>query len=253
MNVRIRSSLVLPFALPLFFLAALTRLLGLAAFAQGQPHEESASRRSVKETVSKLLAEPVYTAADERLLNSSGDAAALAVAGIVSKQEMGSPETGRRILLILHLAFEAPQSILDRKNKTPTAALRLLDQLEQTEYGRQSNAIGNARFEIKHNTSTGRPLQPVTLPGEPVIDWGHTEWVSNVLAWVATIKPGMTRSDLLRVFTTEGGLSTRTSRTYVLKQCPTIKVDVEFSISGNEPDDKITQISKPYLDYGHYD
>jgi hypothetical protein len=98
--------------------------------------------------------------------------------------------------------------------------------------------------------STGQPLQPVTLPGEPVIDWEHSQWVSSVLAWIATIKPGMTRSDLLRVFTTEGGLSARTHRTYVLKQCRTVKVDVDFSISENEAEDKIAQISKPYLDYG---
>src|SRR5436309_11367466 len=189
---------------------------------------------------------------DEKLLNEAGDGAALAITRIVGEQEMNSPETGKRILLILHLAFEVPQSIIER-NKTPKAALRLLDQLEHTDYGRQPNLIGNARFEIKHNSSTGWPLEPVTLPGEPVIDWGHTQWVGNVLAWIATIKPGMTRSDLLRVFTTEGGLSTRTHRTYVLKQCPTIKVDVEFSISGNEAEDKITQISRPYLDYGHYD
>jgi len=234
----------------LFFLAAFARSLSLEAFAQSQPHDESASFKNVKETVSRLLSEPVYTAADEKLLNSSGDAAALAVTEIVSKQEMNSPETGRRILLILHLTFEAPQSIIDRKNKTPTAALRLLDQLEQTDYGRRPNVMGNARFEIKHNTSSGRPLQSGTLPGEPVIDWEHSQWVSSVLAWIATIKPGMTRSDLLRVFTTEGGLSTRTHRTYVLKQCRTIKVDVEYSISGNEAEDKITQISKPYLDYG---
>jgi hypothetical protein len=62
-------------------------------------------------------------------MHEAGDAAALAITGIVSEQEMNSPETGRQILLILHLAFEAPQSIIDRNNKTPTAALRLLDQL----------------------------------------------------------------------------------------------------------------------------
>jgi hypothetical protein len=226
--------------------------MALMAFAQSQPHEKSPSR-SVKETVSRLLSEPIYTTADESLLNSSGDATALAVTGIISQREMNSPETGRRILLILHLAFEAPQAIIDRKNKTPTAALRLLDELQQTDYGRQPNVIGNARFEIKHNASTGQPLQPATLPGEPVIDWEHSQWVNSVLAWIATIKPGMTRSDLLRAFTTEGGLSTRRHRTYVLKQCRTIKVDVEFSISENEAEDKITQISKPYLDYGIYD
>jgi hypothetical protein len=63
----------------------------------------------------------------------------------------------------------------------------------------------------------------------------------------------MTRSDLLRVFTVEGGLSGRTHRTYVLKQCPIIKVDVEFSISGNEAEDRITQISKPYLESSRVD
>ena len=71
-----------------------------------------------------------------------------------------------------------------------------------------------------------------------------------MLAWIDTIKPGMTRGDLLNVFATEGGLSTRTNRTYVLKQCRIIEVDVEFSISGSEAEDKIRQISKPYLDYG---
>jgi len=151
------------------------------------------------------------------------------------------------------LAFEAPQSISERSDKTPTAALRLLKQVERTDYGEQPNVVGNARFEIERNASTGQPLEFVTLPGEPTIDWGHAQWVGNVLAWIETIKPGMTRSDLLRVFTTEGGLSSRTHRTFVLKECRTIKVDVEFSGSGDEAEDKITQISRPYLGYGVYD
>jgi hypothetical protein len=81
-----------------------------------------------------------------------------------------------------------------------------------------------------------------------------------VLAWTADLKPGMTRRDLLRVFTTEGGLSTRTRRTYVLKQCPYIKLDVEFAPVSKEPDpssempeDKIAKISKPYLDFSVLD
>ena len=253
MNVRLRSRSVLLSVLPFFFVAAFTHSLSLTAIAQNQSQEEPSSFKNVNETVSRLLSVPVYTAADEKLLNEAGDAAALAITRIVSEQEINSPEIGRRILLILHLAFEMPQSISDRNNKTPAAALRLLDRLEHTDYGRQPNVIGNARFEIKHNTSTGRPLEVVTLPGEPVIDWERTEWLGNVLAWIANIKPGMTRSDLLRVFTMEGGLSTRTRRTYVLKQCPIIKVDVEFSISANETEDKITQISKPYLEYTHAD
>jgi len=65
-----------------------------------------------------------------------------------------------------------------------------------------------------------------------------------------SIKIGMTRSDLLKVFTTEGGLSWSTQRTYVYRECPYIKVDVKFAASSNTeelPKDKIVEISHPYL------
>jgi hypothetical protein len=74
------------------------------------------------------------------------------------------------------------------------------------------------------------------------------------------IQPGMTRSDLLEVFTTEGGLSNRMRQTYVLKGCEIVHVDVTYSPIWNEtdhltemPDDKIDTISKPYLDGFHAD
>jgi len=70
----------------------------------------------------------------------------------------------------------------------------------------------------------------------------------------------MTREDLLKVFTTEGGLSTRRQRTYVLKQCRYIKVDVEFAPVGKaetafdeSPNDTIVKISNPYLQFSHMD
>ena len=43
---------------------------------------------------------------------------------------------------------------------------------------------------------------------------------------------GMTRADLLKVFTTEGGLSTGLNRTYVYRECQYIKVDVDFEPVG---------------------
>jgi hypothetical protein len=113
-------------------------------------------------------------------------------------------------------------------------------------------------FLVKHNATTGQPLGPVT--GESQIDWEHTKWVDSVLRWIIDVKEGMTRKDLLRVFTIEGGLSNRHQRTYVLKQCPYIKVDVEFSPVGDaqnliaeSPDDKIIKISRPYLQYSTMD
>jgi len=82
------------------------------------------------------------------------------------------------------------------------------------------------------------------------IDWEHTKWIDNAIRSMQAIKVGMTRSDLLTVFTTEGGLSTTSQRTYVYRQCPYIKVDVKFAVASRTeelPTDKIVQISQPYL------
>ena len=85
------------------------------------------------------------------------------------------------------------------------------------------------------------------------IDQEHTQWIQKVMHSISTIRPGMTRKDLSRVFTTEGGLSTRSERRYVYKHCRNIKVDIRFSpvdqAIDEGPDDKIVQISRPYLEY----
>jgi hypothetical protein len=230
-------------------------MVSVTALAQDCSRGDFPELSDVKSAVSRLLSFPGYTVWDERILNRSGDLAAVAVMKSVPVQEMASPEKTRQILLILHLAFEAPQLIVGNSNRTPKEATLLLNKLERTEFGRQPNVISNARFEVQHNTSTGQPLEMVAFAGEPAVDWEHTQWVGSVLPWTADIKPGMTRKDLLRVFTVEGGISTRTQRTYVLKGCSYIHVDVEFlpAANGQDPstemsDDKILRISKPYLD-----
>jgi|SRR3982751_3435308 hypothetical protein len=88
----------------------------------------------------------------------------------------------------------------------------------------------------------------------------QTKWIADSLKEIQTIKVGMTRGDLLKVFTTEGGLSTGLSRTYVYRQCSYIKVDVEFTAVGRPArdangrvtlveanEDVIKTISRPYL------
>ena len=82
----------------------------------------------------------------------------------------------------------------------------------------------------------------------------RTEWISECIKRIQSIKPGATRAELLKVFTTEGGLSTRSQRTYVYRDCPYIKVDVEFKALDTDkwdekPGDVITKISKPYLEW----
>lgn len=56
-----------------------------------------------------------------------------------------------------------------------------------------------------------------------------TAWVNSVIEETSKIKSGMTRSELLKVFVEEGGLSTSLNRTYVYRACPLIKVDVGLS------------------------
>ncbi|PYS25702.1 MAG: hypothetical protein DMF72_00765 [Acidobacteria bacterium] len=83
----------------------------------------------------------------------------------------------------------------------------------------------------------------------------HNDWLARSLSEIQTVKVGMKRRDLLRLFTTEGGFSSRTSRKYVYKGSPYIKVDIQFQPAGatgnprENLDDEIVQISKPYLEY----
>ena len=91
---------------------------------------------------------------------------------------------------------------------------------------------------------------------------GHQAWVTNALKRMETVKPGMTRADLLSVFTTEGGLSTGLRRTFVSRDCQYFKVDVDFKAVGRPNRDKegrvtldedsrdiIVNISRPYLQF----
>jgi hypothetical protein len=105
------------------------------------------------------------------------------------------------------------------------------------------------------------PAQETTIGAHSrsQIDQEHTNWIDHVMRSISTVKPGMTRKDLLEVLTGEGGISTRTQRKYVYNHCPYIKVDVEFSLVDNNdagqdattenPEDKIVKISRPYLEY----
>jgi hypothetical protein len=96
--------------------------------------------------------------------------------------------------------------------------------------------------------------EPIQLERDP------TSWVRDALSEIQTVKVGMNRGQLSSLFATEGGLSTGLKRTYVYRQCPYIKIDVEFEAVGRPARDAegrvtlveserdvITTISRPYL------
>jgi hypothetical protein len=86
-------------------------------------------------------------------------------------------------------------------------------------------------------------------------------WLQTTLKELYSVEVGQTRRDLFRVFEAEGGLYTREWGHFVYRGCPFIKVDVKFRLADPEaaprvaeslsmmgnPDDVITERSKPYL------
>ena len=87
-----------------------------------------------------------------------------------------------------------------------------------------------------------------------------SEWIDKSLREISEIKPGMTRADLKKSFSQDGGLSNIRESRYLYRRCP-IKIDVEFKraegkeqrdkegrlLGDEDDDDVITKVSKPYL------
>jgi hypothetical protein len=105
-------------------------------------------------------------------------------------------------------------------------------------------------------------VNPVTSSLQDSCSQKRYDWVGDTLAKMESIRPGMTREQLMKVFRTEGGLSTGLRRTFVSRECPYFKVDVQFRAVGR-PDrdsdgrvtleedacDIIVQVSRPYLQF----
>ena len=105
-------------------------------------------------------------------------------------------------------------------------------------------------------------VQPKRVAAQESCAQKNEDWVRDVLAKMETIKPGMTRGELLKLFGTEGGFSNGLRRRFVSRDCAYFKVDVEFEAVGRpghdsdgrvtvdeDPRDIIVKISRPYLQF----
>jgi hypothetical protein len=86
------------------------------------------------------------------------------------------------------------------------------------------------------------------------------QWLQERYREAASVKVGMTRAELKKVFSEDGGLQPIPANRYVLKSSNLIKVDVQFESPAdtnyrNAPDDHvhIKSISKPYLEPAYTD
>lgn len=66
--------------------------------------------------------------------------------------------------------------------------------------------------------------------GLPQPDRNHDQWLQERYFEATSIKEGMTRADLLKIFRMDGGLQPLLPTRYVLKSSSFIKVDVEFDV-----------------------
>ncbi len=112
-------------------------------------------------------------------------------------------------------------------------------------------------FEGKDPRSDGRIRAALKAQGKLIEGKSeHSRWLARSLREMQSIKAGMTRAELLEVFQNEGGLSNRTQQRFSYRDSPHIKVDVRFEPVGQlddkllkVPEDKITSISTPFLEW----
>jgi len=96
----------------------------------------------------------------------------------------------------------------------------------------------------------------LVVPAKPVSaqEAEHQQWVIHSLSEMHTIKVGMTRAELKKVFHGEGGLYSSASQTFIYRGCPYFKVHVGFAPAGAQfeptenPKDRIVSLSVPFLD-----
>lgn len=58
----------------------------------------------------------------------------------------------------------------------------------------------------------------------------HDDWLHEKYLQATSVKEGMTRADLLKLFVMDGGIQPGVPTRYVLKSSRMIKVDVEFDV-----------------------
>lgn len=79
-------------------------------------------------------------------------------------------------------------------------------------------------------------------------------WLKRQIETIQTIRIGSTRAELLVLFTPSGGISAPDKRSYLFRENDLIRVDVRFECRADDrgyigfnPEDKIVEISAPYL------
>ncbi len=82
--------------------------------------------------------------------------------------------------------------------------------------------------------------------------------ITRILDLVKQIRPGDLRQSLARSWKQDGGIQIASTTRYLLQACDMIQISIDFrqvdvTRPFDNPDDIITRVSKPYLQYRAYD
>jgi hypothetical protein len=98
------------------------------------------------------------------------------------------------------------------------------------------------------------PWSHAQIPIEAPADQELLQHITDILKECSKLKPGTTRTELLKHFSVQGGILNASKASFKYNHCPYIKVDVEFNLTNPNQGtqsltDTIKSISKPYLDW----
>jgi hypothetical protein len=147
---------------------------------------------------------------------------------------------GKLTTSVSSISLSTPVILVDPPSIDPQqSSIRIQLGYPTADFFRGQDPRGDARLRTALR-ATGKLAKP---PAE------YTQWIADSLREIQSLKPGMTRADLLKIFEEEGGLSTRFERRYAYRDCPYIKINVKFDPTSERPDYKISQISQPFLEW----
>jgi hypothetical protein len=103
---------------------------------------------------------------------------------------------------------------------------------------------------------------PFALRSHRTQDLTQVKWIENCLLSFDAIKPGLTRNHIKNIFPMDGGLQFVSPVRFVHPECAYLKIDVDFEFKRDVTDqgraivgkdDKVTNVSKPYIERPHMD
>ena len=112
------------------------------------------SFNDVKAAIHRVTSSGMYTGWDEKTFNRSGDLVAVALLKSMDDTEMESPETVKRILVVIREAFACPQRCVKvTDDRRPRIALLLLEHLNEVTRGKvQADVMEVKEFILKQTS-----------------------------------------------------------------------------------------------------